>query len=296
MPPLELLLFDQILPALLAFSVLVWAWRKRDSAPKSSEPARCAGAWAFGLALIAAQRSIFGELLTPWESRVLVAKDWLPTCIVVCLVFTTAALVPRVRKALPGGGAGLAIALFVLLALQLRIRNAESTMELYVALGFMLALLVGAMLVWSMLELACERLRGPSTCLVLAVACLLFSATLFLSGNSGFARLSGTLCALLVAAAVIAWRRRVFTLSGGPVAMVALALASCWINAWVFGAMPPLAALSSCASFVVPSYAGIGPLSRWPTGKREFARLVLTLLLGGTALLLAWREMDASGY
>lgn len=296
MPPLAPLVFDQVLPALFAFAVLAWAWRKRETAPKSSEPARCAGAWAFGVALIAAQYSIFGELLAPWAPRVLVAKDWLPTAIVVCLVFTTAALAPRVRKALPGGGAGLALALFVLLALQLRIRNAETQLQLYTALGFMLALLVGVMLVWSLLELACERLRGPSPCLVLAVACLLFAATLFLSGNAGFARLAGTLSALLVAAAVIAWRRRVFTLSGGPVAMVALALASCWINAWVFGEMPPLAAVSSCASFVVPSYAGIGPLSQWPTTRRELARLVLTVLLGGTALLLAWREMDTSGY
>lgn len=298
MQPLQILAFDLALPAATALAILSFAWRRRELAPESpgdaraphaarrGEPARCAGAWAFGLALLAAFFAIFGEFALPLEGRVLAAKDWLPFCVVGALLLSTLALIERVRRALPRGGAGLVVAVLVLLSLRVRLSEAGGTFEI-------LAVFAAAMLTWSALELSSERLRGPLPCLVLALACAASGATIFVAGSGVFGRLCGSLGVVLCAAALVAWRRRVFTLSGGPATIVTLVLVSAWINAWAFGALPLKSALALCAAVVVPCYAGIGPLATWKPLPREIARTALVALFGGAAFWIAHASAPA---
>lgn len=267
------------LPALIALSGLTVAWRKRENAPKSSEPARCAGAWSFGIAMLAACWAVFGSLALP-IGRTLPAKDWLPICIVGAMLLSTLALVERVHRVLPRGGAGLIVAALVLLQLRVKLEERGGMFEI-------LAVFAALLLTWSAVELSSERLRGPLPCLVLALASALGAATIFESGDGASGRLCGSLAALFVAAAVVAWRRRVFTLSGGPAAIATLVLGSCWINGWAFSSLPLKSAILLCAAVVVPGYAGIGPLSTWTPLRREIARAALTAALGGAALWIA---------
>lgn len=287
MAPLRILLLDVAVPASIALAVLALAWRRRESTPRSSEPARCAGAWAFGLGTLAACHAIFGAFALPF-GRQLPAKDWLPICIVAAMLVSTLALVERVRRVLPRGGAGLVIAALVLLSLRGRLDEAGGVFEI-------LAVFLALLLTWSAIELSSERLRGPLPCLVLALACALSAASIALSGNGIAGRLCGSLGTLFVAAALVAWKRRVFTLSGGPATIASLVLGSCWINGWAFSSLPLKSALLLCAAVVVPGYAGIGPLSTWKPLAREAARTALVVLLGGAALWIALASAPPRG-
>lgn len=281
MPLLHHALFDALLPALFALAVLGLTWRRREHAPKSSEPARCIGAWAFGLALIAAQASIYGELVPPWAARQLASKDWLPAFLLAAAGLATLALVPRVRDALPRSGAALVVAGFV-------VASTRAHWGTDGVLWATIAVFGCAMLTWSTLELASERLRGPSPSLVLALAVAANAGAAYASGATTLARLGAALATLLAATAVIAWRRRVFTLAGGPAAAITLTLTSIWIGSWVFGALPTAALVCSVAALAVPCYAGLGPFSAATPRRRELARYALVALIGGTALYLAW--------
>jgi hypothetical protein len=274
--------FDLVLPALVALGVLAWAWRKRETAPKSSDPARCAGAWAFGIGMVLAHLSIFRELVWPWGDRDPAARDWVPLCIAFTALLATASLFERVRRVVPRGGAPLALALLVLVSMQKALAS-QGMLGALQALGVFLA----GMLTWSALELASERLRGPLPCLVLAFASAGAAAAIGLGGTLAFGRMSGALAALFAAAAVIAARRRVFTLSGGPVAIACIVLVAGWINAWKFAELPLSSAVLSCASFVVPAYAGLGPFATAKPAVRESARFVLAGLLAAASIWIA---------
>jgi hypothetical protein len=283
------LLFDLLVPAAIAFGVLAFAWRRRASAPRSSDPARVAGSWAFGLAMLVAYGSIFREFVLPAHGRQLAARDWIPPALVASMLFASLALVPRVRRVVPSGGAPLVLALLVVLSLRTLIGSGSD--------GLVRTLLVfaGAMATWTSIELSSERLRGPLPCLVLALATAGSALTIGLASSVVFGRLCGALAVLFVVAAVIAWRRRVFTLSGGPAAIASLVLVASWVNAWVFAALPTSSVLLLCAAVVVPSYGGIGPLSTWKPLSREVARTLLALALAASALWIA-QTAPPAGY
>lgn len=287
--PIEIPLFDLVLPAVLALAILAWAWRRREVAPKSSAPARAAGAVAFGVGMIAAHASIFREIVSPFGDRQLAARDWIPVCIVAAMAFALASTSDRARKILPSGGAPLAIAMLVLLSM--RIHVARGLPGIMLTAGVFIV----ALITWSALELSSERLRGPLPCLVLALACAGSAACVAIGASAAMGRMSASLAALFAAAAVLAWKRRAFTLSGGPAAIASIVLAACWINAWAFSGLSSAATALSCASIVVPAYAGIGPLATWRPASREGARVVLVLLLAGAAVWIARAEAAALG-
>ncbi|MBK7877424.1 MAG: hypothetical protein IPJ77_17085 [Planctomycetes bacterium] len=312
MPPLEIPLFDFVLPAALALAVLAFAWRRKPSetaepapraAPASkpvvpassratgggSSRARAAGAFALGAGVLVAWWSIFREFALPSETRVLAAKDWIPFCVVGAMVAASLALSERVRRFLPSGGTPFVLAILVVLSMHAAIRQG-STGSLHALAAFL-----AAMATWASLELSSERLRGPLPCLCLALACAGSAVAIALGGSLVFGRLCGTAAALCVACAVIAWRRRAFTLSGGPVAVLCVVLVGSWINA--VREMPVSSVLLAWAAIVVPSVAGIGPFSTWPAVRRETARVVLVLLLAGAAIWIAFAARPPSyGY
>lgn len=304
MPDLALPFFDLILPALLALGVLLFAWRRRDgpgpegpdrTAPRvasgAASSARALGAVAFGSALLVAWWSVFGEFAVPSSSRVLAAKDWIPWSIAAAIATAWLARFEHARRIVPSGGAPLVLALLVLLAMRMRI-SAGGTGILHALLVFLVA-----MATWTALELSSERLRGPLPSLVLALASACSAVGLALSGDSALGRLCGALAAVCVASAFVARKRRVFTLSGGPVAVVSVVLVGCWTSSLI-SKTTPLACLALLwAAVAVPSAAGIGPLSTWPASKRELARVALTLALGGAALWIALQARpDTHGY
>lgn len=287
MPPIEIPLFDLVLPASIALAILAWAWQRREVAPKSSTPARAAGAVAFGLGMIAAHVSIFREIVLPFGDRELAARDWIPPSIVAAMAFALIATSERARRVAPSGGAPLAIALLVLLSMRIHVARGLPGI-LLTACVFVVALFV-----WSALELSSERLRGPLPCLVLALACVGSAACLAIAGNASMGRMCASLAALFAATAVLAWKRRAFTLSGGPAAVASIVLVACWLNAWAFGGLSSSAAALACASIAVPAYAGIGPLATWKPASRERARVVLVLLLAGAAVWIARADAAA---
>lgn len=318
MPPLEIPLLDLVVPALIALALLAWAWRRREGAreegvgstsenaapessvrerkpaprgPAASVHARALGALAFGLALLAAWWSIFREFAVPSESRVLAAKDWIPWCIVAAIGTAGVARIESVKRFLPSGGAPIVLALLVVLSL--RVKIGQGTPGILVALLVFLA----AMATWAALELSCERLRGPLPSLVLALASAGSAAAIALGGSTVIGRLCGALAAVLAVSALVARKRRAFTLSGGPVAIVSVVLVGAWINAWAFNQVPLASVGLAAAAVVVPSFAGIGPFATWTPVKRESARVLLVVLLAGAAVWIAFSARPESyGY
>ncbi|MBI5365347.1 MAG: hypothetical protein HZA53_19375 [Planctomycetes bacterium] len=304
MPDLALPFFDFLLPALVALGVLLFAWRRREG-PASEGPdrgaprttsgtassARALGAVAFGAALLAAWWSVFGEFAVPSASRVLAAKDWIPWSIVAAIATAGLARFERARRIVPSGGAPLVLSLLVLLAMRTRISAGGS--------GILHALLVFlvAMATWTALELSSERLRGPLPSLVLALAAAGSAVALALSGDTALGRLCGSLSAVSVASAFVARQRRVFTLSGGPVAIVSVVLIGSWTSTWISQTTPLSSIVLLWAAVAVPSAAGIGPLSTWPATRREIARVALTLALALAGVWIAFQARPGThGY
>ena len=308
MPPLEIPLFDLVIPALLALAVLAWAWRKREGGARSGEEReprarptlsssgsastpRLLGSVAFGAALLFAWWSNFREFALPSSNRVLAAKDWIPWCIVAAVLAAGIARVPAARRFVPSGGAPIVLALLVVLSMRTHLAQGGAG-QLHALAAFLVAM--GA---WAALELSSERLRGPLPALVLALACSGSAVALALGGSTVLGRLCGALAAVCIASAFVARKRRVFTLAGGPVAVISVVLVGSWINAWAFTNVPLSAVVLLAASVIVPGFAGIGPLSTWSAAARETARVLLTAALAGAAVWIALDARPASyGY
>lgn len=277
-----------VLPALVAFAVLIVAWcpwRRKDSPP--------VGRWGGALALSAGY-AVGHVALTGWQPfPPTEVTHWL-------LYFALAAMAVGLLDALwrePawlrwGGRLLLAGAVVWLLLRPIIEYTWGSAQGAAWIVGLGLALLA----FWAGLEALSERLSTASLSLILLIVTAGSSVVLLLSGSALLSQLGGAAAATLGACLVVAGRSPTLSLARGAVCVVSVLLAGLWLNGYFYAEAPLTSVLLVALS---PTAAWVGQVERvrrlapW---QANLVRVAVVLVPVALAVVTALRASPRTGY
>jgi hypothetical protein len=296
MPGPQDFVFGVLVPAILAGLILLVAWFRRGPAADVGRAAagdlgrgatgdvgrgRVAGAFALGVAYLAAHAYLFRGFVVPAADRILAARDWIPWVVVAAMLLALVELVPALARGARRVVGPIACALLVWLSLGRQIGGSITLVEAVLAL----AVLVAA---WASAEALARRAPGAGMPLVLWIVATGTSVACLLATTASMAQVAGALAGSLGAAVVLAWWNRHLSLDGGGVLVALVVIGACVINAVFYSTLPRASGLLLLFGLgtpwlaLLPWFDALGPKAK------ALVRAGFAALPVGAALVLAY--------
>lgn len=273
------LVLGALIPALVAGIALLWLARARAG---RDEP--LLGALAFGVAYLCAHLAISGVPRSPLGDAEPTARDWIAWFVVLAIVLGALRAVPAWRSF--SGPIAVAM-LAVLMPRTWLARELEANLPGFPALAARFGVSFVLYALWSGAERLAQRRAGPAIPIAFLVGGVGVAVCALLGRSASLAQLSGALCFVLGAAAVVGFLRRDAKLHSGAVAVVSVVATGVVANSAVYGL--PLATCALLAlAFAAPWVAEFGPASRWTGGKALAASVVPAAACAAGAVAIAY--------